>query len=454
MPARTVRPASALSPLRARPLPLFLYFITGQPISTPKPVPPERHRSMTERQERMAVAKDIVTELRTRIAGSFFVPNDEGCSAAVSGFNLCSHRWHGLIVAATTTAADVRTAVAFAGTHSLPVGVVATGHKPFLSEEGFLRITTGALRDVRIDAERRVARVAAGALWSDMVEPAQRAGLGLLHGSTPQVGVTGYTLGGGLSTFLGRPHGWAAGHVVSLEVVTADGALRRVPADSGPELFWGLRGGPSDFGVVTEREIRLFPVTSFYGGGVHYPAEDVEDVLGAFPDVVRDAPDGFICSVALLNIPSIPEVPPADAGAVPRLSSSRSPRLRRRGREDPRALACHGPGRPRHDRPSSLRRVRRGALRPHDADAVRGTGHPSGRSGGDRPADGGSAVTAVEIRYFGGALGERPRCPVQRVGGGRRTAGVGRRRDRRAEGDGSASESMVHGAQVRELHRS
>ncbi|WP_328356120.1 FAD-binding oxidoreductase [Streptomyces sp. NBC_00445] len=263
---------------------------------------------MTENQGRTVPAEADATELDHRITGSVFTPDDAGYSAAVAGFNLLSQHRPGLVVAASTTA-DVQAAVAFAAAHDLPVGVMATGHQPFPLADGFLLITTGEMNAVEIDADRSVARVGAGARISDVVELAQTAGLAPLHGASPTVGAVGFTLGGGLSPFLGRTHGWAADHVVSIEVVTPDGVLRRVSAETEPELFWGLRGGRSNFGVVTELEIELFPVTSFYGGGMYYSAGDVEAVLRAFPDVVRNAPDGFTCSVALLNFPPIPEVP-------------------------------------------------------------------------------------------------------------------------------------------------
>ncbi|MFD3601598.1 FAD-binding oxidoreductase [Streptomyces sp. NPDC058656] len=263
---------------------------------------------MTEHQGRTVLGEDTVTELADRIEGSVFAPDDTGYAAAIAGFNLRSRQRPCLVVAAAG-AADVRAAVGFAAARDIPVGVMATGHQPFPAEDGFLLVTTGAMRNVEIDIERGVARVGAGARWSDVVEPAQAEGLAPLNGSSPLVGVVGFTLGGGLSPFLGRSYGWAADHVVAIEVVTPDGTLRRVSAEVEPELFWGLRGGRSNFGVVTELEIGLFPVTSFYGGGIYFPAEHAEAVLRAFPEVVRDAPDGFTCSVALLNFPPVPEIP-------------------------------------------------------------------------------------------------------------------------------------------------
>ncbi|WP_406130291.1 FAD-binding oxidoreductase [Streptomyces sp. NBC_00989] len=268
----------------------------------------EKHSTMTEYQGRIVLGEDTVAELADRIEGSVFAPDDAGYGEAVAGFNLRSQQRPCLVVTAAG-AADVRAAVAFAAARDIPVGVMATGHQPFPATDDFLLVTTRAMRTVEIDTERGVARVGAGAVWSDVVEPAQEEGLAPLNGSSPLVGVVGFTLGGGLSPFLGRSYGWAADHVVAIEVVTPDGELRRVTAEVEPELFWGLRGGRSNFGIVTELEIGLFPVTSFYGGGIYFPAEHVEAVVRAFPEVVRDAPDAFTCSVALLNFPPVPEIP-------------------------------------------------------------------------------------------------------------------------------------------------
>ncbi|MFF6908353.1 FAD-binding oxidoreductase [Streptomyces sp. NPDC012389] len=249
-----------------------------------------------------------LADLRRRLTGPVLTAGDDGYTAAATGFNLRSaHR--PLAVAAAVDTADVQAAVGFAAAHGIPVGVLSTGHQPFPAQEGFLLITAGAMRTVEIDAARSVARVGAGARWADVVGPAQAAGLAPLNGSAPDVGVIGYTLGGGLSPFLGRTYGWAADHIVRAEVVTPDGRLRHVSADEEPELFAGLRGGRSNFGVVTALEIRLFPVTSFYGGGIYYPAENVRAALDAYAEVTRDAPDALTCSVALLNVPPLPDIP-------------------------------------------------------------------------------------------------------------------------------------------------
>jgi FAD/FMN-containing dehydrogenase len=169
--------------------------------------------------------------------------------------------------------------------------------------------------DVPIDAAGRTARVGAGVMWSEVIPKAAKAGLAPLNGSNPTVGVAGYTLGGGLSPTLGRSHGYAADHVRSLEVVTADGELRHVDAQSEPELFWALRGGKGNFGVVTALEFALFPVPRLYGGGIYFPGERMADVLRAWTAWHPGTPETMVSSFAALRLPPLPEVPEPLRGA-------------------------------------------------------------------------------------------------------------------------------------------
>ncbi len=165
------------------------------------------------------------------------------------------------------------------------------------------------MNDITIDVAGRTARVGAGALWSEVIAKAAKAGLAPLNGSNPTVGVSGYTLGGGLSPTLGRSHGYAADHVRSLDVVTADGDLRHVDAESEPDLFWALRGGKGNFAVVTALELELFPVSRLYGGGIYFPGERTADVLRAWTDSAPSTPETMVTSIAVMRMPSVPGVP-------------------------------------------------------------------------------------------------------------------------------------------------
>jgi FAD/FMN-containing dehydrogenase len=175
--------------------------------------------------------------------------------------------------------------------------------------EGAVLITTGRMDGVEIDPAARTARVAAGAHWQQVVDAATPVGLAPLNGSSAKVGVTGYVLGGGLSPTMGRTYGWAADHVRAIEVVTADGTWRRATPTDEPHLFWALRGAKGNFGVVTAIEIDLFPVTTYFGGGLFYAGEHTAAVLHAYREWITTAPDELNSSVALLRLPPLPEVP-------------------------------------------------------------------------------------------------------------------------------------------------
>src|ERR1700761_3017687 len=177
-----------------------------------------------------------------KIAGSVLLPRDTGYDHERAVWNL-NHELAPAVIVVPESAADVQAAVAFAAGQHRPVLVKTTGHQIVGQAHGAVVIATRRMNDVAVDAVRRTARVGAGAIWSEVVEEAAKAGLAPLNGSNLTVGVSGYTLGGGLSPTLGRAHGYAADHVHSLDAVTADGELRHASAESEPELFWALRGG-------------------------------------------------------------------------------------------------------------------------------------------------------------------------------------------------------------------
>ncbi len=169
-------------------------------------------------------------------------------------------------------------------------------------------VKTQEMRGVEIDADARVARVAAGTLWIEVTEPASALGLAPLAGSSPDVGVVGYTLGGG-SSWLARKYGLSCNSVAAIELVTADGRLVRADAANEPDLFWALRGGGGNFGVVTHMEIHLYPLTEVYAGMMFWPWERSAEVLKAWADWTRTAPDEVTTSARLMQIPPLPDIP-------------------------------------------------------------------------------------------------------------------------------------------------
>jgi FAD/FMN-containing dehydrogenase len=249
-----------------------------------------------------------VQSLAAVVAGSVLLPGQAGYDDERAVFNL-NHELAPALIVVAESAADAQAAVAFAAAQGRPVLVKTTGHQMVGAARDAVVIATHRMNDVVIDVVGRAARVGAGALWSEVVAAAAKDGLAPLNGSNPTVGVSGYTLGGGLSPTLGRSHGYAADHVRSLDVVTADGQLRQVDATSEPELFWALRGGKGNFGVVTALEFDVFPVARIYGGGLYFPGERMADVLRTWSAWHPNTPETMVSSFAALRLPPLPELP-------------------------------------------------------------------------------------------------------------------------------------------------
>ncbi|KIH99141.1 hypothetical protein LP52_09200 [Streptomonospora alba] len=239
--------------------------------------------------------------------GRLLQPQDEGYAASTAGHNTVLTHRPALVVAAAC-AEDVREAVLFAGRHGLTVAVQATGHGQAVSCDGALLISTAAMDGVSVDPAARTARIEAGARWEAVIAAAAEHGLAPPSGSSPRVGAIGYTLGGGIGP-LGRAHGYAADNVRSFEAVTADGTARHVSADRDPDLFWALRGGKGNFGVVTSMVIDLFPVERVYGGGLFFPGEYAEPLLRSYRTWAKALPEEMSAAFALVRFPDAPAVP-------------------------------------------------------------------------------------------------------------------------------------------------
>ena len=254
------------------------------------------------------VLPEDVAPLRAKIAGSALLPGEVGYDDERAVWNL-NHELVPAVIVVAESAADVQAAVTFAARQHRPVLVKTTGHQIVGKAHGAVVIVTHRMNNITIDAARRTARVGAGVLWSEVVVKAAKAGLAPLNGSNLTVGVSGYILGGGLSPTLGRSHGYAADHVRSLDVVTADGKQRHVTAESEPDLFWALRGGKGNFAVVTALEFDLFPVPRLYGGAIYFPGERTADVLRVWSDWHPRTPETMVTSIAVMRMPPIPELP-------------------------------------------------------------------------------------------------------------------------------------------------
>ena len=205
-----------------------------------------------------------------------------------------------------TSAVEVEEAVRYADQHDLRVAVQAAGHGLAEGIDGGVLITTGDLNGVRVDPDRQTAWIEAGATWQDVAEATAPHGLAPLSGSFPGVGAISYTLGGGLG-LMARRYGYAADHVRRIELVTADGVRRNAEVD--PDLFWALRGGGGNFGVVTGIEVDLFEVPTLFGGSLYFDFAKYPAVLEVWREWTRTVPDEVTSAVALVPLPDIPQVP-------------------------------------------------------------------------------------------------------------------------------------------------
>jgi FAD/FMN-containing dehydrogenase len=251
-----------------------------------------------------------VAALREALAGSVVLPGEAGWDAARQAWNLAADQRPAL-VALPESAADVQALVDFARTRGLRVAMQGTGHNavPMGPLDDSVLVKTERMRGVEIDERNCIARVEAGALWIDVTAPASEAGLAPLAGSSPDVGVVGYTLGGGLS-WLGRRYGLAANRLLSAEVVTADGRLVHASRHENPELFWALRGGGGNFGAVVAIEFELIPLRKVHAGMMLFPWERAREVMQTWREWTAEVPDSVTTSARIMQFPPMEELPP------------------------------------------------------------------------------------------------------------------------------------------------
>lgn len=246
-------------------------------------------------------------ELEREVHGVVLAGDDARASVELTGFNTAvSHRPKVIVGAACE--ADIERAVSFATAHDLGVAVMSTGHGQFLPADDAVLITTRRMGSVVVDPSARSATLQAGVRWRQVLDVAAEHGLAPLSGSSSAVGAIGYLLGGGLG-LVARKHGFAADHIVTLRVVGADGCAHDVNADTDPELFWAIRGGKSNFGVISEVTIRLFPISEVLAGTAYVDAASIGPVLRQYAAWTNDLPEEITSSVAVLRLPDQPDVP-------------------------------------------------------------------------------------------------------------------------------------------------
>ena len=252
-----------------------------------------------------------LNSLRSELTGSLALPGEPGYELATPWNVAVPVR--PLAVVEVHDARDVVSTVRYAARTGLRVAVGRTGHGAVPIEGDVLFVHTGHLNSCVVDADTRTAQLGAGVIWQDVVDAAAPHGLAPLCGSSTAVGVVGFLTGAGIGPLV-RTFGLSSDHVRAFELVTGEGDILRVTADQHAELFWGLRGGKSTLGIVTSVEIDLMQLSHFYGGALYFAGSDAAAVAHAWLDLCTDLPEHTSTSMALLQLPSLPQVPPPLAG--------------------------------------------------------------------------------------------------------------------------------------------
>ena len=252
--------------------------------------------------------------LGDQIFGELVLPTDASYEEARRVHDISVDR-RPLAVVRAATASDVAAAVAFAGEHDLTLAVRGGGHSTagYGTADDALVIDVAGMKEIAIDPETRIARVGAGANSGDLAGLAAAHGLALSTGDTASVGFGGLVTGGGIGLMV-RRHGLAIDNLLAARVVTADGEIVTASAEEHPDLFWAIRGGGGNFGIITEFTFRLAPVGIVYGGMLFLPAS--RDVLRGFLDYATAAPDDLSMIANLMHAPPAPFVAPERIGEL------------------------------------------------------------------------------------------------------------------------------------------
>ena len=245
--------------------------------------------------------------LRTAVAGRLVTPDDADFQAVRTPWVVNVDQQPAAVLEVAHVG-DVVAAVRWAAAHGTSVSAQPTGHAPRTTLDGTLMLRTRALQGIEIDPVRRTATVGAGVKWGELCAALDDTGLMALAGSNPDPSVVGLLLGGGVSWFT-RAHGFTANSVVSVDLVDPCGELVHVTRASDPELFWAVRGGGGDFGIVVRVELALFDAPELYGGQLLWPVEHAPAVLRAFRDLALVAPRELTLWAHVLHFPPIPDVP-------------------------------------------------------------------------------------------------------------------------------------------------
>src|SRR5579863_3435050 len=244
-----------------------------------------------------------IEKLRTTMRGAVLCPGQDGYDTARTVPNAMIDR-RPVAIARCTGAADVIASVRFAREHELLLSVRGGGHSIAGKAvcDGGLMIDLSLMKGMRVDPRRRTVRAETGVKLGEFDRETQAFGLATTQGVVPTVGMSGLTLGGGWGQLHGK-HGLAIDNVISADVVTANGSLLTVSATENPDLFWGIRGGSGNFGVVTSLEYQLHEVGPVYAGLLVYPLDTARDILSLYRDLTRDGPDELASDIVLITLP-------------------------------------------------------------------------------------------------------------------------------------------------------
>jgi FAD binding domain len=284
------------------------------------------------------------SELQSRLQGQVLTEGDEAWDASRQTFNL-THDQRPAALVRVASADDVAETVRYAARRGLRIAPQSTGHNagPIEGLEDSLLVRTDALQEVRIDVAARRARVGSGVRWAAVADPASEAGLAPLSGSSRDVGIAGYSLGGGMG-WLARKYGLQTNALTAVEIVTADGELRRIDHDHETDLFWAVRGGGGNYGVVTALEFELFAVPEIYAGALFFPYERASEIMHAWHDYVSAGlPDEITTVARVVQIPPLPEIPEVIRGRSFTIVQAANLAGEREGAELIRPIADLGP---------------------------------------------------------------------------------------------------------------
>src|SRR6516165_2797081 len=260
-------------------------------------------RVITSDGDDRIIEEAVVQEFGANLRGPLLRPGDDGYDQARKVWNGMIDRRPALI-ARCAGVADVMTAVRFARTNGVLVSVKGGGHNITGNAvcEGGLMIDLSPMKSVRVDPIKRIARAEAGLTWGEYNGETQAFGLASTGGVVSTTGIAGLTLGGGLGWLMGK-HGLSCDNLLSADLVTAEGELLTASRELHPDLFWGLRGGGGNFGLVTSFEYQLHPVGPVLAGMVLHPMAKAKEALRFYRDYARSCPDEALAAAALMTSP-------------------------------------------------------------------------------------------------------------------------------------------------------